>query len=277
MLEQPKWVDDELLRIGALDFHCDLYGRRAPAGRIPVMKPRVLVDHWLELSRSSPASRIVELGIRWGGSTVLLHQLFRPEKLIAIELESDPAPALADYIEQQGLAAVVRPHYGVDQADRAALAGILEGELGNEMIDLVIDDASHLYGPTRSSFESLFPRLRPGGLFLIEDWHTPQLLAHELAKAQAGERSDISIDADRLRRACDDPAARPAPLLQLAVELLIARASRGDVIRELVVKRGWLVVERGAEPLTHGSFDLSDHVHDFFGFTRMAEPGGQRP
>jgi hypothetical protein len=34
----------------------------------------------------------------------------------------------------------------------------------------VIDDASHIYEPTRASFETLFPYLRPGGLYIIEDW-----------------------------------------------------------------------------------------------------------
>jgi hypothetical protein len=37
-------------------------------------------------------------------------------------------------------------------------------------VDLVIDDASHLYPFTKGSFETLFPRLRPGGLYIIEDW-----------------------------------------------------------------------------------------------------------
>ena len=36
--------------------------------------------------------------------------------------------------------------------------------------DLIIDDASHLYSETKTSFETLFPQLRPGGLYIIEDW-----------------------------------------------------------------------------------------------------------
>ena len=37
-------------------------------------------------------------------------------------------------------------------------------------LDLVIDDASHLLPETTASFNVLFPRLRAGGLFVIEDW-----------------------------------------------------------------------------------------------------------
>ena len=34
----------------------------------------------------------------------------------------------------------------------------------------MIDDASHLYEPSLASFETLFPLLRPGGTYIIEDW-----------------------------------------------------------------------------------------------------------
>jgi hypothetical protein len=37
-------------------------------------------------------------------------------------------------------------------------------------LDAVIDDASHLYGVTRRTFEIAFPHLRPGGVYVIEDW-----------------------------------------------------------------------------------------------------------
>ena len=43
-------------------------------------------------------------------------------------------------------------------------------ELEGEAIDFVLDDASHLYGPTRATFEALFPMVRPGGTYVIEDW-----------------------------------------------------------------------------------------------------------
>jgi hypothetical protein len=36
-------------------------------------------------------------------------------------------------------------------------------------LDLVLDDCSHLYEPTRASFNEPFPRLRPRGAYVIED------------------------------------------------------------------------------------------------------------
>ena len=56
-------------------------------------------------------------------------------------------------------------------------------ELGGRLIDLVIDDASHRLAETRSSFESLFPHVRPGGLFIIEDWRCDHTLADVIVEA----------------------------------------------------------------------------------------------
>lgn len=37
-------------------------------------------------------------------------------------------------------------------------------------MDLVVDDASHFYEQTKTSFQTLFPLVRPGGMYIIEDW-----------------------------------------------------------------------------------------------------------
>ena len=46
---------------------------------------------------------------------------------------------------------------------------IFKQELDSQL-DLVVDDASHLYEQTRTSLKFLFPLLSPGGTYLIEDW-----------------------------------------------------------------------------------------------------------
>ncbi len=75
----------------------------------------------------------------------------------------------------------LKPFWAVDQQDSARLREIWQTEF-RAPLDLVIDDASHLYGPTKTSFETLFPLLRPGGLYIIEDWawgHWKEFLAPE--------------------------------------------------------------------------------------------------
>jgi SAM-dependent methyltransferase len=38
--------------------------------------------------------------------------------------------------------------------------------------DIIIDDCSHIGGVTLNSYNALFPKLVPGGLYVIEDWGT---------------------------------------------------------------------------------------------------------
>jgi hypothetical protein len=65
----------------------------------------------------------------------------------------------------------------VDQADRRTLGKIVTEAFGDERLDLVLDDCSHMHDATRASFNELFSRLRPGGLCPIEDraWAHPAL------------------------------------------------------------------------------------------------------
>jgi hypothetical protein len=64
----------------------------------------------------------------------------------------------------------VRIYHGVDQADRDTIRRLVADEFAGQPLDLVIDDASHLLTPSTATFNPLFPRQRPGGLYVIEDW-----------------------------------------------------------------------------------------------------------
>ena len=60
-------------------------------------------------------------------------------------------------------------HFATSQCDGEMLRQIVLSELADEL-DLVVDDASHTYEETKTSFELLFPLLSPGGIYVIEDW-----------------------------------------------------------------------------------------------------------
>lgn len=59
--------------------------------------------------------------------------------------------------------------YQGSQDDAMFLNGIILG-IGHP--DIIIDDASHINPLTIASFEILFPLLKPGGIYVIEDVHT---------------------------------------------------------------------------------------------------------
>merc|ERR1719336_3344255 len=57
--------------------------------------------------------------------------------------------------------------YSLDQSDKAALADM--SEKNPDGWDIIIDDASHYPPHQIISFQSLWPKLRPGGLYVVED------------------------------------------------------------------------------------------------------------
>ena len=57
-----------------------------------------------------------------------------------------------------------------DQADPVVLDRAVS--LGAGPLSVVIDDGSHVGSDVLASFRHLFPRLRPGGVYIVEDLHT---------------------------------------------------------------------------------------------------------
>lgn len=56
--------------------------------------------------------------------------------------------------------------YRCDQNDKTGLESIIEK---HGMPDIIIDDASHINKLTIESFNILFPLLKPGGIYVVED------------------------------------------------------------------------------------------------------------
>ena len=135
-----------------------------------VWKSRSMIEQLARIIDEIDPRTIVELGIATGGSVALLGALAPQAKVVAIEIDPVPAPHLVNHIAHWDLAHRLHPHFGVDQANRDALRTILADDLGDAPLDLVIDDASHRLDLTRRSFEILYPRMRPGGCYIIEDW-----------------------------------------------------------------------------------------------------------
>lgn len=235
--------------------------------RFLIQKKQPIIDLYADLCEQFQGSRIVELGIFAGGSTAMITLLAAPEKLVACDISTEPVAVLTEFIERKGLSDVVRPYYGVDQGDRGRLIQIVETELGDAPLDLVIDDASHTWLRTVASFEVLFPRLRPGGVFVIEDWPAQYLMAEAITAAQADPASathaQLRAHYEEAVRRGDPP--RP-PLARLGAELLLASVVSSDVIAEVRANRYWLAITRGPASLGDGPLDLAALYTDHFGW-----------
>jgi hypothetical protein len=205
-----------------------------------VCKFRAEIDGYAELFARLAPERIFELGMHGGGSTVLFAELARPRKLVSIDLE--PLPQVRERVERHaaaiGLGDAVKVFGGVDQSDRKELARIADEEFGDAELDLVVDDCSHLYEPARHSFNELFPRLRAGGVYVIEDWrwgHIP-----------LGQEAPESVPEISLSR--------------LVVEIVLASATLPGLASETRVDLNGVSITRGDAPLSPGAFDVSSLV-----------------
>ncbi len=180
MSDKPelRWFDDSRVEVGGVLFDILDDPSAAVDGQreaLHLRKTRELIESLQAIVDEVGPRRIFELGICQGGSVALLELLARPDRHVAVELASG-APALDAWLLEQRLTDTVRTYYGTDQADAAALHDIVARDFGGEPLDLVIDDASHLFEQTRVSFNALFPYVRPGGLYVIEDWSWVHLL-----------------------------------------------------------------------------------------------------
>ncbi len=256
-----------------------------------IKKPPGLVDLTVEFLSDYRRASIVELGIstRWGPGPD------RPDRRTE---EAGRARAVrgsrraARALHRRHRPPIDRPPLLRNRSvGPAVVRQIIDDEFGSEPLDLVTDDASHLLDLTRISFETLFPRIRPGGVFIIEDWNCDHLRAEAVAEALATEdspgrqafndqlkerladrsstectrRSRLgSRSRQRILKAHPFLACPRVPSRSCTMELLAARAWSGDVVSELIINDYWVIVVRGPATLDLDSFRVANMVHDRF-------------
>jgi|SaaInlStandDraft_1057018.scaffolds.fasta_scaffold69711_1 predicted O-methyltransferase YrrM len=196
-----------------------------------VFKPLWMIQRYEALITSLAPAHIVELGIYKGGSTIFFHELAEPEKLTAFEIEKTSLPTLERYIE--GLANnSLQTYFGMDQADKARLVAAVNKEHDGHLLDLVIDDASHYLEETSESFNALFPLLREGGVYVIEDWPA----SYEVAN--------------------DPRFLNKEPLINLINHLVQKCASNPNIITKIEIHRSICLIWRGDRNIDSGKFDI---------------------
>jgi predicted O-methyltransferase YrrM len=245
------WLDDEVFVLRGATFRAaPLALERSTPERLVLAKPRWLVEEYVRIARECPNPNVFELGINKGGSTAFLAELFRPRTMVAIDLAEEPVDVLTEFLARRRLCETVHPLFGVDQGDSERLLEILQAHFGDEPLDLVVDDASHLLGATTASFNILFPRVRPGGIFILEDWswdHTWERV--------------FTADPERFGDALHTIGDRPA-LSRLVVELVLVTGYAPEVVAQVDVRNGLVSVRRGDQPVEAAEFELSKYYGD---------------
>lgn len=210
-------------------------------------KSRNLINQYAMFWRDRPDFEprfILELGIWDGGSAAFWSLMFNPSKYVGIDIaDRSDSDYFTKFRVEKSFERTLKTYWRTEQSDQAALERIISAEFEHPL-DFVIDDASHMYDATRRSFEILFPYVRPGGIYVIEDWswahwHDFQDPNHHWA----GHR----------------------PLSDLVTELIQLTGTNSDegptLIGNICVYRDLLMIERGDRLLPRAAnIDLSEYI-----------------
>jgi hypothetical protein len=226
----------DMLEIDGVRFVLD--NRVAPlrekseSDKFVLVKTRRILDFYESLRERAPKN-ILEIGMSEGGSLIYFDKLYAPAKLVGIDIRRTPIPALELYKE-------TRPHiktlYG-RAPDMPPTRGVAQSNFPDG-IDLVVDDASHLYAETKKTFVNVFPFVKPGGHYVIEDW----AWAHRPSSQGAGAHWS------------DRPAVTNL-LFELTVMAAVSR-----VIDSVTIKDELLCIKKGRGTLPKSGLDLTGHL-----------------
>jgi hypothetical protein len=203
---------------------------------IVLLKNRELLNTEIRMLDYADPKNMVELGIYEGGSAVFWH-LYYGVRYLGFDVLKRPT-AIANWIRRLGIEKDVQLQYETSQSDESAILKSVIGHFGNIGLDVVIDDASHQYMLSRRSFEILYPWVRKGGIYCLEDWSW----AHADSPTWQTEKFWGS-----------EPA-----LTNLLFDITMLLGSKSDWFQQLVTqKQAAYVFSTGIAPRSGFTFDAS--------------------
>lgn len=106
--------------------------------------------------------RLLEIGVLRGGSLQMWQQYFLGALIVGLDRKPNPFAQMPNR---------VRFYQGSQDDD--VLLNKIASECAPDGFDIIIDDAAHLGRLSRASYRNLFVKhMKPGGLYVIEDWGT---------------------------------------------------------------------------------------------------------
>jgi hypothetical protein len=233
-----RWLDVGRAEVSGVPFVVkesgdDQHGEPSDGEGFIIAKDPGYVGRCVDRFTDLAPRNIAEIGIDRGGSTVFWNLVLRPERHLAFGLDDRWVEPLHEFASGDLKHGRLDIRHVIDDTESEVVTTAVQDVFGDETIDLVIDGTSHCYAESRATFETLFPRLRPGATYVIEDW----------AWAHVEPVKDLRLD-------------RPA-LTNLVVELMLVCGSRSGVVDEIVVESRAVHVTRGPKPLA-SPFRLAD-------------------
>lgn len=226
--------DDKVFEIEGVEFVIDerpgTQRGKSTENRFILVKNAGCLDFYRNWDKKKP-NTIMEVGMFEGGSLVMLDKIFKPRKMVGMDIREEPIQPLETYARNHSH---IKTYYGSSQSDPVTLK-IARENFSETGIDLVLDDASHLHDHTKATFEMLFPMVTVGGHYIIEDW------AWSFGKNYQGSNAVWSNQ----------------PAMANLIFHLVALAGSTGLIRQVHVQRELVCITRGAGPVPSNLFDLS--------------------
>lgn len=194
-----------------------------------LVKSDDVMQFYEDLARFNP-KEIMEIGMYEGGSLVWYDKIYQPSKLVGLDVRRTPIDALENY---KATRPYIETYYGRYQEKPGTLNAARKNFPSG--VDLIVDDASHLYEQTKATFSMLFPLVKKGGHYIIEDWawsHRPAY--QEINSVWANQKA----------------------LSDLIIELSIM-ATQNKVISEIRITNGLVCVTKGPGVFSDELFNLS--------------------
>jgi predicted O-methyltransferase YrrM len=235
------WTSPSEFKLDGFLFVCDFtshLNRATDEQNIIIAKSRNLIDSLYKYLSGTKPRTILEIGIAQGGSAFLYTSLFNLSKYVGVDTRPADARVLTLLREKYGPDRV-KLYYQTSQTDKARIAQICNDEFGGPC-DAVIDDGSHQYELSVQTVEVALPHLRPGGLYIIEDWGW----AHWPGDKWQDQKKGYNMD-------------KPA-LSNLVFELIMLCASRPDILSHGLIERGFAGFERGPAELDWHTFKIKE-------------------
>ncbi len=229
--------DDEFTFEGMRYFTStsDFSKRTGPDG-VVLLKSKDWIEMYCDLVEREQVRKVLELGVWQGGMSVFLPSFEPALRYMAVDFSAEITPLRAIIADLPNIRDRVRIDFRTSQSDPSLPARVAE-YFGSSELDLVTDDASHMYDESRRSFELLFPLLRPGAPYIVEDWawaHWSNYQPH------------------------DSLAYQPS-LSNLLFEISILAASAPDIVASVEVKSAMFIVRRGPAKISEG-WRMSDSL-----------------
>jgi predicted O-methyltransferase YrrM len=116
-------------------------------------------EPFLEHLRTTESARMLEIGVGDGASLRTWAAFFPNATIVGVDKDRQCREH-------------VTAHIRIDIADQTNVAELMRVALNYFPLDLVIDDGSHMWEDQIHCFKSLYPLLKPGGIYIIEGIET---------------------------------------------------------------------------------------------------------